>query len=56
MILEAENSKALTFADDTKHVKIIVDLLCSTLFQADLHRVTQWWIAIKPLLHEDASL
>ena len=53
MILEAKNSKALTFADDTKLMKIIVELLCSTLLQADLHSVTQWSIANNMLLHED---
>ncbi len=53
MVLTAKNSKALTFADDTKLMKVIAHLLCSALLQADLNSVIQWSIANNMLLHED---
>ena len=53
MVLSAKNSKTLTFADDTKLMKVIAHLLCSALLQADLHSVIQWSIANNMLLHED---
>ena len=53
MILEVKNSKTLTFADDTKLIKVIVDLLCKALLEADLTSVTQWSIANNMLLHEN---
>ena len=45
MVLRARSSKALTFADDTKLMKAIAQLLCNTLLQEDLHSVIQWSIA-----------
>ena len=45
--------KALTFADDTKLMKAITQLICKTLLQADLDSVIQWSIANNMLLHED---
>ena len=53
MVLTMKNSKALTFADDTKLMKAITYLLCKALLQADLYNVTQWSIANNMLLHED---
>ena len=53
MVLTAKNSKSLTFADDTKLMKVIAHLLCSALLQADLTSVIQWSIANNMLLHED---
>ena len=53
MIKSAKNSKALTFADDTKLMKIIKELLCKALLEADLNGIIQWSIANNMLLHED---
>ena len=41
MIKSAKNSKALTFADDTKLMKIIKELLCKALLEADLNGIIQ---------------
>ena len=56
MIIAAKNSKALTFADDTKLIKIITYLLCKTLLEADVIGVTQWSISNNMLLHQDKFL
>ncbi len=53
MVLMAKSSKALTFADDTKLLKVIAHLLCKFLLQADLTSITQWSIANNMLLHQD---
>ncbi len=53
MVLSARNSKALTFADDTKLMKVIAQLLCQALLQSDLNSVMQWSIANNMVLHED---
>ena len=56
MVLSARNSKALTFADDTKLMKIISELLCKACLQTDLTSVIQWSIANNMLLHENKFL
>ena len=53
MVLKARNSKPLTFADDTKLLKVITDILCKMMLQIDLTSVTQWSIANNMLLHQD---
>lgn len=53
MIYRARNSKALTFADDTKLIKAISSLLCKILLEEDLTSIIQWSIANNMLLHED---
>ena len=53
MIFKAKNSKALTFADDTKLIKAITTLLCKVLMENDLTSIIQWSIANNMLLHED---
>ena len=53
MALRARSSKALTFADDTKLMKAITQLLCNILLQEDLYSVIQWSIANNMLLHQD---
>ena len=53
MIYRARNSKALTFADDTKLIKAITTLFCKILLEDDLTSIIQWSIANNMLLHED---
>ena len=53
LVLSIKSSKTLTFADDTKLMKAIRDLLCKALLQTDLDSVIQWSIANNMLLHED---
>ena len=53
LVLKVKSSKMLTFADDTKLMKAITQLLCKTLLQADLDSVIQWSISNNMLLHED---
>ena len=53
MVLTVKNLKSLTFADDTKLIKVITYPLCKALLEADLYNVTQWSIANNMLLHED---
>ena len=53
LIFAVKRAKTLTFADDTKLMKVIAHLLCSTLLQEDLHSVIQWSTANNMLLHED---
>ena len=53
MVMSAKNSKTLTFADDTKLMRVIAQLLCQALLQTDLTSVMQWSIANNMVLHED---
>ena len=53
MVLKVCSSKPLTFADDSKLLQVITDILCKALLQADLTSVTQWSIANNMLLHQD---
>ena len=53
LVLRVKSSKTLTFADDTKLMKVITQLLCKALLQADLDSVIQWSISNNMLLHED---
>ena len=53
LVLRVKSSKMLTFADDTKLMRAITQLLCKTLLQADLDCVIQWSISNNMLLHED---
>ena len=53
LVLRVKSSKMLTFADDTKLIRAITQLLCKTLLQADLDCVIQWSISNNMLLHED---
>ena len=53
MVMSAKNSKTLTFADDTKLLRVIAQLLCQALLQTDLTSVIQWSIANNMVLHED---
>ena len=41
LVLRVKSSKMLTFADDTKLMRAITQLLCKTLLQADLDSVKQ---------------
>ena len=49
MVLTVKNSKSLTFADDTKLIKVITYLLCKALLEADLYNITEWSIANKEI-------
>ena len=53
LVLRVKSSKMLTFADDTKLMRAITQLLCKTLLQSDLDCVIQWSISNNMLLHED---
>ena len=53
VVLQIKSFKALIFADDTKLMRAITQLLCSTLLQADLDSVIQWSTANNMLLHQD---
>ena len=53
MILKLKSSKPLAFADDTKLLHQIIDMLCKCMLQTDLDRVVNWSLDNNMVLHQD---